>query len=101
MYTTHKGIDERELYKALSGHSIRYIPGRIGSEGRVSIDTTVETEMDRAFILVKKFEREQKKWVFHRYRSYFKGVDEAYVSGDSGNFDLALNQLLRSIETER
>ncbi len=106
MNKNQKGIDEKELRRALTGGSQAFIEGRINAyaflNGKVSIDTTIEAEMDRAYILTKKFEREYRTSGGNpqHFRTEHDLLDRAYLKGDPTEFKSALEWLLYAIRND-
>ena len=93
MRKIHEGISGEELRRTLTVGGVAYV------RGEVSLDLTIEAEMDKAYLLVKKFERERRKYSFRP--GYLEGalstVDEKYIKGDPEDFKWALEYFLQSI----
>ena len=97
-------ISKTDLYKALTGF------GRFDNHPRVSqysghpvnIDTIIESEMDKALVLVKKMERQysENDLLVRYYKPCFQKIDKAYVSGDPEQFKESLQYLVDSIYME-
>ena len=98
------GIDKLTVYTALTGH------GRFDDHPRVSqftghplsIDVSVQDEMENALKLVKKMEVQYKDQVMlgPYYNPHFKDVKKAHTSGDPEKFKRALQSLTDSIYAE-
>lgn len=95
-----KGISKIELYKALTGFARSQSSGENRFSGHpISLDVSVEAEMDNALILVKKMERKYSgnNPLAGYYQSQFQKIDEAYRIGKPEQFKEALKSLTDSI----
>ena len=102
--TAFRGINKIELYEALTGFGrfdyhprVSQFSGHAGHP--ISLDLSVEAEMDRSFVLVKKMERRYSgdNSLAGYYRPCFQDVDKAYLSGNPEEFKKALQSLTDSI----
>lgn len=96
-----KLIDKFELYKALTG--VDRANASSGVSNPVTIDTTIESEMDKAYLLVKKMERiysNRKDMTAQYYRKHFQEIEKAYLEADPAEFKGALKHLVSSIYWE-
>ena len=102
--TTFRGISKIDLYEALTGFKRFDDHPRISqfSGHPISIDSSVEAEMDRALVLVKKMERQYSgnNPLAGYYQTCFQEVDKAYLSGNPEKFKKSLQSLTDSIYME-
>ena len=99
---TLKGISKSQLYNTLTNSVYDKKGSHISVSDIINIDTSIESEMDRAFILIKKMERRYSKndLLAEYYRSDFQEIDKAYIHEDPEKFKEALQSLIDSIDMQ-